>query len=526
MLGLVCLIPSLLTAETALTVDQIVDRHIEARGGAAALRALRNIVYSQGLYQEAAFTGAGDAYMALGRPHVKVVGNPESPSWGFMEGWDGSAWEWFADPGIVIRTVGAASAASRHGADLEGHFLDYREKGTAIRLGEPEEIGDRPAHRLHVTLRDGFEQEYFFDRESYLVIAQRKTAPFHAFGDPITTETRVGDYREIAGVLIAHRYEETVIATGEPQSSIQWGSVEANVDLPDSWFAPPEFERSPLQSHLEALYQQRTDPSAVMWSYEAFRRAQPDVETRDGIEMIGFQMQKMGAHDSAVALLKRNATNHPDSSTSALSLGRAYEGAGRPASAQREYDRALALDPENQRATRALEELELELDNPLGFFEPFIGSWGMAPESEAVRANPWLASSATFRFDWADPQRKLLRFYEGVPDDDFGARILDNLVTYNPRTGEVVALGYQLRNDFLYESTFRPQEDGFVREYVVTYPEGYELHDEEDRERGWIRYRDRCRLDGSDRLHCVTEQKRGDMWQAWRGSAGYTLVRR
>lgn len=166
-------------------------------------------------------------------------------------------------------------------------------------------------------------------------------------------------------------------------------------------------------------------------------------------------------------------------------------------------------------------------DSPLAFLEPFIGDWGMDPDSEAARKNPEMADGVAFRLEWAEPGRRLLRFYEGIPAGDLERRVLENLVTVNPRTGEILALGYQLRDDFLYESTFAPQPDGFVRDYRVTYPPEQEFRDDEDRARGWIRYRDRCRLFVPDRLHCVTEQMRGGEWRPWGGSAeGYTLVRR
>jgi hypothetical protein len=47
------------------------------------------------------------------RPYYKLVGNPVGKPT-LLEGSDGSTWEWYADPGIIQRTVGAASAAGRH----------------------------------------------------------------------------------------------------------------------------------------------------------------------------------------------------------------------------------------------------------------------------------------------------------------------------------------------------------------------------------------------------------------------------
>ena len=72
--------------------------------------------------------------MALMRPFYKLVGDPFEPNRSFAEGYDGSAWEYYGDPGIVVRTVGAAAAALRHGLAIDGPLFEYREKGSTIEV--------------------------------------------------------------------------------------------------------------------------------------------------------------------------------------------------------------------------------------------------------------------------------------------------------------------------------------------------------------------------------------------------------
>lgn len=292
----------LATLILTLTADEIVNRHIAARGGADRIHAIRSVVYSRGQYREPGYTGSGKAFMALMRPYYKVVSDPENPSATFREGWDGSAWEWFAEPGIVIRTVGAASAAMRHGIDLEGPFVDYRDKGTTIEAAGDAEAGGRECYRLIVTLRDGFRREYLIDKKTFLVVAERQSAPIHASGPSIASETRVGDYREVAGVLFPASYVETEIATGKVLSEMRWGSIEANRELPLRWFSPPEYARTPLQKMLEQLFMERADPQAVLWTWRDFVRAHPTIDTKAGIEFVARQMRKMGDAASASAL--------------------------------------------------------------------------------------------------------------------------------------------------------------------------------------------------------------------------------
>jgi hypothetical protein len=344
-------------AASGLTdVDQIVARHIEARGGYEAIKGIHSLVFSAGQYAEPGYTSAGNSSMMLMRPYFKLVGNPaDDPA--YMEGYDGAAWEWFADPGLVVRTVGRASAAIRHMADVEGPLVDYAEKGHTLALIGTETIGDRPAYHLRLTMMDGFATDLFIDQGTFLIIASRMVASIHAFGAEVASESRVGDYREVAGVLFPHRFTETRIDTGEALSSMQWGSIQANTDIPVAWFSPPEFERTRIQTFMEQLFIQRSDVTAVLWTYHRFRRAYPDEDTRVASEIIGFQTLKMGDHDTAIALLERNAADHPNAADSAFGLGRAYATAGRPDDARAEFQRALDLEPGHPRATRALAAL-------------------------------------------------------------------------------------------------------------------------------------------------------------------------
>src|SRR5260370_35981676 len=94
-----------------------------------------------------------------------------------------------------------------------------------------------------------------------------------------------------------------------------------------------------------------------MWSYADFRRGFPNVDSREGIEMIGYQMLKMGDVAAAVELLGANAKDYPLAAGAAFGLGRAFKTAGDRPRAREEFQRAMKLDPNHKRAADARKSL-------------------------------------------------------------------------------------------------------------------------------------------------------------------------
>jgi len=365
--GRILLTTSLLLAATAagqeaLSIDQIVTRHVGALGGAEKIDGLQSLVI-RGMHHEGGVIPPdmpirARNYMAFLRPYYGVIGDPAIANPELREGFDGSSWEYYGDPGIVVRTVGAAAAATRHTPEfLQDSLVDYREKGTHLELVGSEKIGDRQCYKIQVTLADGFEKYVFVDRETFLVIADRKSAPIHAFGSSVISETRFSDYQPVNGVLMWRRELEVEMATGRVLAESRRVTIEANTLHDPSIFSPASRSRTPLQECLEQLYNERTDPVSVMYSYRLFKATHPGVNTRDGVEFVGYQMAKMGDYPASIELLKANSADYPNSASSQFGLGRAYQAAGNLELAKQAFERALQIDPGFKKASDGLNVL-------------------------------------------------------------------------------------------------------------------------------------------------------------------------
>jgi hypothetical protein len=345
------LLLALLLSTATPDVDTIIERHIAARGGRERIAALQTLVF-RGEYREGEHVSP-NAVMALKRPYYKLVGDPDKPVTDFAEGYDGSAWEFYGDPGIVLRTVGPASAASRHRARFDHPLVALREQGATATLAGVE--GN--AYKLLLTLEDGFREEIFIDRTSNMIVAERKAAPIHAFGEKVTSETRFSDFRPVEGVLFSFLSTDVEIGTGRVLSTFTTKSIIANHPYEASVFSPPEFKRTAIQRWIELLFAERDDVDAVKWSYRDFRNANPGLDTHEAAEVAGYQLLKMKQHASAIALLEANAADYPRAANSAFGLGRAYRAAGDLKRARSEFERALKLDPKHARAAQALKEI-------------------------------------------------------------------------------------------------------------------------------------------------------------------------
>ncbi len=334
-------------------VGVILQRYLSARGGLDRIKAVRTLI----LHGPPRPDGRPGRWMARARPSYYVVGEPNS-SREFAEGFDGAAWEYYRDPGLVLRTSGTPAAAARHTAYFDDALVNSAEPGWTLELLGLERIAERPAWWLRATLPDGAQTDLFVDTLAYLLVATRKAAPVHAFGPSIETETRISNYRPVNGALFPFRFDEYVIATGKPLADLSggWVTAEANVDLPLNYFSPPPEPSVPLARMLNGAFAARAIPSDALRWYQDFRSnpATASIDTEAGVEALGYQCLKNEAVPAAIVLLEANVRDHPQSAAAHFGLGRAYRTAGEEAKAIAHFSMALRIDPDHARAREAL----------------------------------------------------------------------------------------------------------------------------------------------------------------------------
>lgn len=227
------LTPSVAPAET---IDQIVARHLAARGGREALAAVRTL-------RMAGHADAGPGRHAIvrrefARPdrirtEFEFQGTTGVYVWNGKSGWQVSPLDGQLD---VQPLSPEAAALSAEQADIEGPLVDWKAKGHSVELLGRAELPGGAADELKVTLKSGVVRRVWVDAKSSLVVKTASTRKFK--GHEMTFEVTYGDYRETSGVRFARSIE--IQTRGRPESlRIAVETVEVNPSLDVARFEAP-----------------------------------------------------------------------------------------------------------------------------------------------------------------------------------------------------------------------------------------------------------------------------------------------
>jgi outer membrane lipoprotein-sorting protein len=226
-----------LPAKPPATVEEIVARHVAARGGLEKIRSIQTL-------RQRGRAHAGASREALVMREIKRPGKTrfEFTVQGVTSvfasdgktGWKVSPLE--GEMGVVPLSDEVVSEASEQG-DIEGPLVDWQAKGHRVELAGRERVGDRETYKLKVTLASGAVRHEYLDPSSFLIVRTDSTRQVR--GRPVEIQTTYGAHKKTGGVAFPRRIEVT--AAGRPNRlRVDIEEVEVNPPLPDSRFAMPE----------------------------------------------------------------------------------------------------------------------------------------------------------------------------------------------------------------------------------------------------------------------------------------------
>ena len=209
-----------------MTLDQVVDKNIEARGGHDAWGKVESAkisgVMTMGPGMELPMT------MYFQRPG-KVRMEMEMQGQQIVQAYDGEiGWQIFpmmGKPDAQKMSDDEVKMVKRQ-ADFEGPLVDWKDKGHNVELVGKEEVDGTEAYKLKITMDTGDVAYTYLDSEYFLEFKQETTITNQA-GQDMKADVVVGDYKEVDGLMLAHSME--FIPEGAPAGmQITFNSIEIN----------------------------------------------------------------------------------------------------------------------------------------------------------------------------------------------------------------------------------------------------------------------------------------------------------
>ncbi len=230
----------------AQSADEMIAKHIAARGGLAALQAIKTLKMSGSMRP-----GGFDVQLAydetIERPgKVRIDATIQGLT--IVQAYDGAA-GWQIQPFQGRKDPETLSADDtkilQEEADFEGFLIDAKAKGARIESLGNVDVDGAPAWALRASLKNGDQLTYYLDPDAWLTV--RVVARQLIRGAETLTQTDYGDYEKVAGV-----YFPFEVASGPKGSTVQqritYDKIVANEPVDAAAFAPPKTAPAPTSS--------------------------------------------------------------------------------------------------------------------------------------------------------------------------------------------------------------------------------------------------------------------------------------
>jgi hypothetical protein len=223
--------------KNAPTVDELVAKNIEAKGGGDALRALQSLrltgkmLVNQGqieLPYRQTKKRPGEV-----RTEVTLQGMTAIQAYDGKEGWRISPFQGRKDP---EKMSADDSKSLVEDAEMDGPLVDWKSKGSSVEYLGTEDVDGTLAHKLKVVRKNGDVNFVYLDPDYFLEI--RIVTQRIEHGAQVETETDLGDYEKVGGVFIPFSEEAGSKGSLDKQKVIiEHG--DANVPVEDAIFRFP-----------------------------------------------------------------------------------------------------------------------------------------------------------------------------------------------------------------------------------------------------------------------------------------------
>lgn len=233
-------------AASDLSVAQIVDKNIAARGGLQAWRAVTSLTYSGEMDAGGKENAKLPFVWSMKRPHksrleMKFQGQTAVQVYDGKQGWKVRP---FLNRNDVEPYSAAESKSAAAWQELDGPLVDYAAKGIHVALAGTESVEGRQTYKLRLTLASGEQRNLWIDAKTFLE-TKMDGEPRKLDGRPHKVAVFYRDYRTVKGLAVPHTLE-TVVDGVKQSYKISIKNVAVNQPLQDSVFGKPQLASAAL----------------------------------------------------------------------------------------------------------------------------------------------------------------------------------------------------------------------------------------------------------------------------------------
>jgi hypothetical protein len=216
------------------TVDEIINKYIDAKGGKAKLDAVKS-VYMEGSREMM----GSEVTVKVTTVQGKLFRNDFE--FGGTSGYTivtpSQGWSFIPMRSQNVEIIPADRLKTMQAQlDIAGPLVDYIAKGNKAELQGKETINGKETHKIKMTLNSGKEVIFFIDTQTSLLLQSRQMSAAMGNNAPQEMITNYSDYKSIDGIMFPQTINNP--GSGVTGGSTTFDTIIINKTIDESQFKP------------------------------------------------------------------------------------------------------------------------------------------------------------------------------------------------------------------------------------------------------------------------------------------------
>ena len=219
----------------AQTVDEVIAKNIQARGGAEKLKSVHSLRSTAKLTQgsfRAEFLQENKRADKV-REEFIIQGLAQVQAYDGKTGWQISPFGGRKDPELLSQDDLKSLVVD---ADMDGPLMEYKEKGHKAELVGHDSMEGTDCFKIKLSMKNGDVRYYYLDSDSYLELKIEIQTTIR--GALQESELYYGDYEQVNGIYYPFTVEQSQKGSSS-RTQISVEKIEQNVPLEDAVFSMP-----------------------------------------------------------------------------------------------------------------------------------------------------------------------------------------------------------------------------------------------------------------------------------------------